>query len=60
MATGEIIGIINSDDLIAETTAIEKIVRCFEANSSVDAVYADYIMLLKVIHSKIVTILEIG
>ena len=29
MATGEIIGIINSDDLIAETTAIEKIVRCF-------------------------------
>ena len=34
MATGEIIGIINSDDLIAETTAIEKIVRCFEANRS--------------------------
>ena len=31
MATGEIIGIINSDDLIAETTAIEKIVRCFES-----------------------------
>lgn len=25
MATGEIIGIINSDDLIAETTAIEKL-----------------------------------
>ena len=29
MATGEIIGIINSDDLIAETTAIEKNCKVF-------------------------------
>ena len=54
MATGEIIGIINSDDLIAETTAIEKIVRCFEANSSVDAVYADLYYVAQSDTSKIV------
>ena len=41
MATGEVIGIINSDDLIAEPTAIEDVVRCFESNNSIDAVYAD-------------------
>ena len=56
MATGEIIGIINSDDLIAETTAIEKIVRCFEANSSVDAVYADLYYVAQSDTSKIVQI----
>ena len=60
MATGEIIGIINSDDLIAETTAIEKIVRCFEANSSVDAVYADLYYVAQVIHLKSLRVLEIG
>lgn len=41
MATGDIIGIINSDDLIAEPAAIEKVVKCFEINDSIDAVYAD-------------------
>ena len=49
MATGEVIGIINSDDLIAEPTAIEDVVRCFESNNSIDAVY---IMSLKMIHLK--------
>lgn len=41
MATGDIIGIINSDDLIAETTAIEKVISCFETDTFIDAVYAD-------------------
>lgn len=41
MATGEIIGIINSDDLFSEKTAIEKVMRCFEENAFIDCVYAD-------------------
>lgn len=41
MATGDVIGIINSDDLIADTAAIEKVMKCFEIDSEVDAVYAD-------------------
>lgn len=41
MATGDIIGIINSDDLLSEPTAIEKVVKMFEANQEADAVYAD-------------------
>lgn len=41
LATGDIIGIINSDDLLSEPTAIEKVVKMFEANQEADAVYAD-------------------
>lgn len=41
MATGDVIGIINSDDLFAEDTAIEKVINCFETDISIDAVYAD-------------------
>lgn len=41
MATGDVIGIINSDDLIADATAIEKVMKCFEIDSGIDAVYAD-------------------
>lgn len=41
MATGDVIGIINSDDLIADTAAIEKVMKCFEVDSGIDAVYAD-------------------
>lgn len=41
MATGDVIGIINSDDLLAEPTAIAKVMKCFEENKDIDAVYAD-------------------
>ena len=41
MATGEVIGFINSDDLFAENTAVEKIMRCFLQNPDADCVYAD-------------------
>lgn len=54
MATGDIIGIINSDDLIAEPTAIEKVVKSFESNSDVDAVYADLYYVAQNDTSKIV------
>ena len=55
MATGEIIGIINSDDLIAETTAIEKNCKVFWKLIALLMLFMRiYIMLLKVIHLKIV------
>lgn len=41
MATGDVIGIINSDDLLAEPTAIEKVVTAFNEHPDVDAVYAN-------------------
>ncbi|MFR8834833.1 glycosyltransferase family 2 protein [Bacteroides nordii] len=54
MATGDIIGIINSDDLLAEPTAIEKIVDCFKNYKDVDAVYADLYYVAQNDTSKIV------
>lgn len=41
MATGDVIGIINSDDLLTETTAIEKVMNCFAEHPETEAVYAD-------------------
>lgn len=41
MATGEIVGIINSDDLLAESGAIEKVIDCFKDHKDIDCVYAD-------------------
>ena len=41
MATGDVIGIINSDDLLSEPTAIEKVMNVFKGNPDKDAVYAD-------------------
>ena len=40
MATGDVVGIINSDDLLAEPDAIKKVMDVFN-NSDVDCVYAD-------------------
>lgn len=41
MATGDVIGIINSDDLFCDDRAVEKVIRVFEQNKSLDSVYAD-------------------
>lgn len=41
IATGDVIGIINSDDLFCDDKAIEKVIRVFEQNKSLDSVYAD-------------------
>jgi len=42
IATGEIIGVLNSDDVLANESVIEKIVAGFD-DESVDAVYSDLI-----------------
>jgi glycosyltransferase involved in cell wall biosynthesis len=42
IATGEVIGILNSDDVLANESVIEKIVAGFD-DESVDAVYSDLI-----------------
>jgi len=41
MATGDVIGILNSDDLFCDNFAIEKVMRVFEENSLLDSIYAD-------------------
>ncbi len=41
MATGEIIGIINSDDFYYDADALSKVVRGFESDQEIDAVYGD-------------------
>lgn len=40
-ATGEIIGILNSDDFLLEKNIIEKIAKTFEENPDIDAVYSN-------------------
>ena len=42
MATGDIIGILNSDDMFASADAVRSIVDCFE-NNNVDSVYGDLV-----------------
>lgn len=54
MATGDIVGIINSDDLLAEPTAIEKVVSCFKNHKYIDCVYADLYYVAQHDTSKIV------
>lgn len=54
MATGDIVGIINSDDLLADPEALEKVVKCFETNEQTDAVYADLYYVAKNNTDKIV------
>lgn len=41
LASGEIIGILNSDDVLHDTTIISKIVDAFEQDSSLESVFAD-------------------
>ena len=43
MATGDIIGIINSDDLYSHKSVIEEIIQIFYNDKSLSAVYADLI-----------------
>jgi glycosyltransferase involved in cell wall biosynthesis len=42
LASGDIVGILNSDDVLANESVIEKIVSAFD-NKSIDAVYSDLI-----------------
>lgn len=41
MATGEVIGLINSDDLFCDHDAIKKVVDMFNSDADLDSVYAD-------------------
>lgn len=42
LATGDIIGILNSDDFFASSSAVSKIVQCFKENN-VDSLYGDLV-----------------
>jgi len=54
MATGDVIGIINSDDLFCDKYAIEKVMQIFKENESLDSVYADLFYVAQDDTSKIV------
>ncbi len=41
MATGDVVGILNSDDLFTSNNVIQKIAEAFEQDSKLDAVYGD-------------------
>ncbi len=41
MATGEIVGIINSDDFYYDADALSKVIQAFESHQEIDAVYGD-------------------
>jgi len=47
LATGGIIGILNSDDLFCDEYAIERVMDVFETDKSIDAVYSDLIFVAK-------------
>lgn len=41
MATGEVIGLINSDDLFCDNSALEKVMNTFKLDKKLDSVYSD-------------------
>lgn len=41
LATGDVIGILNSDDLFCDSFAVEKVMNVFNENPKLDSVYAD-------------------
>jgi len=41
LANGDIVGLINSDDLFCDPDALSKVVKVFETNKNLDSVYAD-------------------
>lgn len=53
LATGDVIGFLNSDDMLAHTSSIAEIVKCFQ-NKPVDCVYGDIILVDPVNVSRIV------
>lgn len=59
MATGEIVGILNSDDFYANSQVIEEVMRVFE-DESVDAVYGDLVYVDERDTSKVVRIWKSG
>ena len=41
LATGDIIGFLNSDDTFSQSDSLRKVVRCFTENKTLDIVYGD-------------------
>ena len=41
LATGDVIGLINSDDLFCDPDALNKVAKVFKKNKNLDSIYAD-------------------
>ena len=59
-ATGDVIGIINSDDLFCDNYALEKIMKVFSQNEVLDSVYADLYYVSQNDTSKIIRLWTTG
>ena len=46
LATGDVIGFLNSDDAYADSTVLSQVAQAFSADSSLDACYADLLYVL--------------
>ena len=60
MATGEFIALINSDDLICDSHALEKVVNVCQSDKTLDAVYADIFYVSQKDISKIIRTWTVG
>jgi glycosyltransferase involved in cell wall biosynthesis len=60
MATGEFIALINSDDLICDSHALEKVANIFQLDKTLDAVYANIFYVSQKDTSKIVRTWNVG
>ncbi|HQT24841.1 glycosyltransferase family 2 protein [Daejeonella sp.] len=47
LASGDIVGILNADDLYANNTALERVVNVFRSDQSLDIVYGDLVYVKK-------------
>lgn len=43
LATGDIIGILNSDDIYADDNVLKDVIRCFDKDENLDIVYSDLV-----------------
>jgi len=59
-ATGDIVGILNTDDFYANEKVLEKVVQCFEKDKEVDACYGDLVYVKKNNPDKIVRYWKTG
>jgi glycosyltransferase involved in cell wall biosynthesis len=60
LASGHIIGFLNSDDFYSNDNVISKIVKQFETDNTLDALYADLIYIDKIDSSKVVRYYKSG
>ena len=57
MATGDVVGILNSDDFFTSVTVLEKVVQEFKKNAALEAVFGVFISFVRIICSNVSAII---